>query len=32
MGILGSWWLKIGAAVVLAAGVLLWFLRRGSGR
>ncbi len=31
MGILGSWWLKIGAAVVLAAGVLLWFLRRGSG-
>ena len=31
MGILGSWWLKIGAAVVLAAGVLLWFLRRASG-
>ena len=31
MGILGSWWLKIGAAVILAAGVLLWFLRRGSG-
>jgi pilus assembly protein FimV len=31
MEILGSWWLKIGAAVVLAAGVLLWFLRRGSG-
>jgi pilus assembly protein FimV len=30
MGILGSWWLKIGAAVVLAAGVLLWFMRRGS--
>jgi pilus assembly protein FimV len=30
MGILGSWWLKIAAAVVLAAGVLLWFLRRGS--
>ncbi len=27
--ILGSWWLKVGAAVVLAAGVLLWFLRRG---
>ncbi len=28
--VLGSWWLKVGAAVVLAAGVLLWFLRRGS--
>ena len=27
--ILGSWWIKIGAAVVLAAGVLLWFVRRG---
>ncbi len=27
--ILGSWWLKIGAFVVLAAGILLWFLRRG---
>ncbi len=31
MGILGSWWLKVGAAIILAAGVLLWFVRRGRG-
>ncbi len=29
MDILGSIWVKIGAAVILAAGILLWFLRRG---
>jgi len=28
LGILSSWWIKVGAAIVLAAGVLLWFLRR----
>ena len=29
MGILGSFWTKIIAALVLVAGVLLWFVRRG---
>ena len=31
MGILGSFWTKIIAALVLVAGVLLWFVRRGRG-
>ena len=31
MGILGSFWTKIVAALVLVAGVLLWFVRRGRG-
>ena len=30
MEILGSIWVKIGAAVILAGGILLWFLTRGS--
>jgi pilus assembly protein FimV len=29
MGILGSFWTKIVAALILVAGVLLWFVRRG---
>ena len=31
MGVLGSFWTKIIAALVLVAGVLLWFVRRGRG-
>jgi pilus assembly protein FimV len=30
MAILGSFWTKIAAALILVAGVLLWFVRRGS--
>jgi pilus assembly protein FimV len=31
LGVLGSFWTKIIAALVLVAGVLLWFVRRGRG-